>query len=118
MDYSKDIDKLRHSCSHVMAQAVKQLWPDVKVAIGPAIDTGFYYDFDKKEPFTEGFYGTFPAILKERYSSDFKCMRCGLKEFCYHCPARARLETGREDLPVGWFCELAKMTAKRIKERL
>ena len=53
MDYSKDIDKLRHSCSHVMAQAVKQLWPDVKVAIGPAIDTGFYYDFDKKEPFTD-----------------------------------------------------------------
>lgn len=53
MDYSSDIDKLRHSCAHVMAQAVKQLWPDVKVAIGPAIENGFYYDFDKKEPFTE-----------------------------------------------------------------
>jgi threonyl-tRNA synthetase len=53
MDYSRDIDKLRHSCSHVMAQAVKQLWPDVKVTIGPAIDNGFYYDFDKKEPFTD-----------------------------------------------------------------
>lgn len=53
MDYSREIDKLRHSCSHVMAQAVKELWPDVKVTIGPAIDTGFYYDFDKKEPFTD-----------------------------------------------------------------
>ena len=53
MDYSKDIDKLRHSCSHVMAQAVKQLWPETKVTIGPAIDNGFYYDFDKKEPFTD-----------------------------------------------------------------
>jgi threonyl-tRNA synthetase len=53
MDYSCDIDKLRHSCAHVMAQAVKQLWPDVKVAIGPAIENGFYYDFDKKEPFTD-----------------------------------------------------------------
>ncbi len=53
MDYSRDIDKLRHSCAHVMAQAVKQLWPDVKVAIGPAIESGFYYDFDKKEPFTD-----------------------------------------------------------------
>jgi threonyl-tRNA synthetase len=53
MDYSRDIDKLRHSCSHVLAQAVKQIWPDVKVTIGPAIDTGFYYDFDKKEPFTD-----------------------------------------------------------------
>ena len=53
MDYSADIDKLRHSCAHVMAQAVKQIWPDIKVAIGPAIENGFYYDFDKKEPFTD-----------------------------------------------------------------
>lgn len=53
MDYSRDIDKLRHSCAHVLAQAVKQLWPDVKVAIGPAIDAGFYYDFDKKDPFSD-----------------------------------------------------------------
>lgn len=53
MDYSRDIDKLRHSCSHIMAQAVKELWPEVKVTIGPAIDTGFYYDFDKKEPFSD-----------------------------------------------------------------
>ncbi len=46
------LNTLRHSCSHIMAQAVKELWPDVKVAIGPAIDNGFYYDFDKKDPFT------------------------------------------------------------------
>jgi threonyl-tRNA synthetase len=43
---------LRHSSSHVMAQAVKQLFPDVKLAIGPAIEDGFYYDFAKPEPFT------------------------------------------------------------------
>jgi threonyl-tRNA synthetase len=43
---------LRHSTSHVMAQAVKRLFPDVKVAIGPAIEDGFYYDFFKSEPFT------------------------------------------------------------------
>jgi threonyl-tRNA synthetase len=43
---------LRHSTSHVMAQAVKRLFPGVKVAIGPAIEDGFYYDFDKPEPFT------------------------------------------------------------------
>ncbi len=53
MDYSRDIDKLRHTASHVMAQAVKELWPDVKVTIGPAIENGFYYDFDKKEPFSD-----------------------------------------------------------------
>ncbi|HNV23567.1 MAG TPA: threonine--tRNA ligase [Candidatus Omnitrophota bacterium] len=48
-----DLQTIRHSCSHIMAQAVKELWPDVKVAIGPAIDDGFYYDFDKKEPFLD-----------------------------------------------------------------
>jgi len=53
MDYSRDIDKLRHTASHVLAQAVKELWPEVKVTIGPAIENGFYYDFDKKEPFTD-----------------------------------------------------------------
>ena len=53
MEYSRDIDKLRHTAAHVMAQAVMELWPETKVAIGPAIDNGFYYDFDKKEPFTD-----------------------------------------------------------------
>src|SRR2546426_379542 len=43
---------LRHSTSHVMAQAVKRLFPEVRVAIGPAIEDGFYYDFYKAEPFT------------------------------------------------------------------
>ncbi|MCK4339501.1 MAG: threonine--tRNA ligase [Candidatus Cloacimonetes bacterium] len=42
-----------HSTSHIMAQAVKRLYPDVKVAIGPAIENGFYYDFDKEVPFTD-----------------------------------------------------------------
>ena len=46
-----DLSTLRHSCSHVMAQAVKSLWPEAKLAIGPSIEDGFYYDFDKPEPF-------------------------------------------------------------------
>ncbi|MDF2521861.1 MAG: thrS, partial [Clostridia bacterium] len=44
---------LRHTGSHVLAQAVKRLYPNVKLAIGPAIDNGFYYDFDSEKPFTE-----------------------------------------------------------------
>ena len=47
---------LRHTASHVLAQAVKRIRPDAKLAIGPAIDNGFYYDFDLEEPFsTEDF---------------------------------------------------------------
>ena len=42
-----------HTCSHVMAQAVKRLWPEVKLAIGPSIDNGFYYDFDAPFAFTQ-----------------------------------------------------------------
>ena len=48
----KGLDILRHSTAHVMAQAVKELFPDVKVTIGPAIEDGFYYDFDTSRPFT------------------------------------------------------------------
>ncbi len=49
--------KIRHTCSHVMAMAVQKLFPEAKVTIGPATENGFYYDFDRAEPFT-------PADLK------------------------------------------------------
>ncbi len=42
-----------HTCSHILAQAMKRLYPGVKLAIGPAIENGFYYDFDTPEPFSE-----------------------------------------------------------------
>lgn len=44
---------LRHSTSHIMAQAVQQLYPETKLGIGPAIENGFYYDFDRENPFSE-----------------------------------------------------------------
>ena len=53
---------LRHSTSHVMAAAVKRLFPDVKVTIGPSIDSGFYYDFDTPRPFS---HDDLEAIEKE-----------------------------------------------------
>lgn len=43
----------RHTTSHILAQAVKRIWPDVKLAIGPAIDNGYYYDFDMEHKITE-----------------------------------------------------------------
>jgi len=44
--------QLRHSCAHLMAQAVQELYPGTKIAIGPAIENGFYYDFDSPHHFT------------------------------------------------------------------
>jgi threonyl-tRNA synthetase len=55
-------DAYRHTSSHILAQAVKRLWPEVKLAIGPAIEDGFYYDFDLEHKFSEE---DFPAIQKE-----------------------------------------------------
>ena len=46
------LELIRHDFAHVMARAVQEIWPDVKVTIGPVIQHGWYYDFDRKEPFT------------------------------------------------------------------
>jgi threonyl-tRNA synthetase len=48
----KSLDKLRHTASHILAQAVTELFPKVKLGIGPSIENGFYYDFDRKEGFS------------------------------------------------------------------
>ncbi|MBO5401580.1 MAG: threonine--tRNA ligase [Clostridia bacterium] len=64
-----ELRTLRHSASHILAQAVKRLYPDTKLAIGPAIDTGFYYDFDTETTFTtedlEGIEAEMKKIVKE-----------------------------------------------------
>ncbi len=54
-----------HTCSHVMAQAVKRLYPQVKLAIGPAIDNGFYYDFDSDFSFTQEHLDAIEAEMKK-----------------------------------------------------
>ncbi|MDR3306712.1 MAG: threonine--tRNA ligase [Endomicrobium sp.] len=52
MENEKSLDILRHSTAHIMAAAVTELFPGTKVAIGPSIEDGFYYDFDRADPFT------------------------------------------------------------------
>ena len=48
---TNDLSTLRHTASHVLAAAVKKIYPQAKLAIGPAIKDGFYYDFDVEKPF-------------------------------------------------------------------
>jgi threonyl-tRNA synthetase len=52
-DSDDGLELLRHDAAHILAEAVKELWPDTQVTIGPAIENGFYYDFAREEPFTE-----------------------------------------------------------------
>ena len=82
LDSPEGLTILRHSAAHVMACAVQRLFPTTKVTIGPAIDKGFYYDFDADRPFS---VEDFPAIVAE--------MRHIVKE----APAFLRREVSKEE---------------------
>ena len=69
------IDIIRHSTSHLLAQAVKQLFPDAQVTIGPVIDDGFYYDFAYKRPFTPEDLVAIEARMVELAKADQKVIR-------------------------------------------
>lgn len=70
-----ELQTLRHSASHVMAQAVKRLFPEVKLTIGPAIDTGFYYDFDIDHAFTREDLDAIEAEMKKISKENLKIER-------------------------------------------
>ncbi len=69
----------------------------------------------KNTPFNEGFYKVFPELLNEKFKTGSKCRCCRLRPICYHCPARAFLETGDEEAPVKYYCELAKFGAEQMR---
>ena len=67
-----------HTTSHIMAQAVKRLFPDVKFAIGPSIDNGFYYDFDVETPFTDEDKANIEEEMKKIIKEDLEIERFSL----------------------------------------
>ena len=69
------LELLRHDCAHVLAEAAKELWPDIQVTIGPAIDDGFYYDFSRSEPFTPDDLETMEARMREIVGRDEEIVR-------------------------------------------
>ena len=66
---------LRHTASHILAQAVKHLYPETKLAIGPAIRDGFYYDFDRETPFTEDDLAALEVEMHKIIKSNLKLER-------------------------------------------
>ena len=70
-----ELQTLRHSASHLLAQAVKRLFPQTKLAIGPAIDNGFYYDFDIETPFTREQLDELEAEMKKIAKENLKIER-------------------------------------------
>ena len=75
LDTDEGREILRHSTAHVLAQAVKRLFPEVKLAIGPAIENGFYYDFDKPEPFTLDDLGRIEEEMRRIVSENLPIVR-------------------------------------------
>jgi len=69
-DSDDGLELLRHDAAHVLAEAVKELWPDTQVTIGPAIDNGFYYDFARDEAFTDVDLETIESRMKEIVDRD------------------------------------------------
>ncbi len=86
-----DIERLRHSCAHVMATAIAKLWPDAEFAYGPPVENGFYYDVDLKHRITPE---DFPKIEKEM-KAVVKANQTFEKELLSRAEAMALAESGR-----------------------
>ncbi len=69
------LELLRHDAAHVLAEAVKELWPETQVTIGPAIENGFYYDFSREEPFTEDDLAVIEKRMQEIVDRDEDIVR-------------------------------------------
>ncbi len=74
-DSAAGLELLRHDAAHVLAEAVKELWPETQVTIGPAIENGFYYDFARKEAFTDTDLETIENRMKEIVDRDEPIVR-------------------------------------------
>ena len=64
-DDAQALELIRHDAAHIMARAVQEIWPDTKVTIGPVIENGWYYDFDRAEPFTPDDLALIEKKMKE-----------------------------------------------------
>src|SRR5690242_11449857 len=69
------LETLRHSAAHVMAAAVKRLFPEAKVTIGPSIETGFFYDFDMPRPFSDEDLGAIEVEMQKIIDADVPFVR-------------------------------------------
>ena len=69
------VDIIRHSCAHLLGHAVKQLYPDVKMVIGPVIDDGFYYDIYSETPFTPEHMAAIEKRMMELIKQDYDVIK-------------------------------------------
>ncbi|MEX2320179.1 MAG: TGS domain-containing protein, partial [Saccharospirillum sp.] len=69
------LEIIRHSCAHLLGHAVKQLWPDARMAIGPTIENGFYYDIDMEHRLTEEDLGALEKRMLDLAKTNYQVVR-------------------------------------------
>lgn len=109
-DLKRDISFL-YNCNSWMNQFIINPYGKLKFCI---YSDKFSVDL-KTNAFREGFYNVFPLVLSERFKPSSKCRSCRLRPICYYCPARAYLESGDEEAPIEYYCELAKGMSRQIQ---
>lgn len=110
-DFTRDKDSL-YMCNSWMNQFFINPFGKLKFC---EFSDKFSIDL-KTTPFKEGFYNWPSKILNEKFKTNSKCRDCSLRPVCYHCPAKAYLETADEESPVEYYCQLAEETAKDMRE--
>ena len=107
----------RHTTSHILAQAVKRLYPDAKLAIGPAIDDGFYYDFDFSSPISSDDFAAIEKEMKKIVKERLKLERFTLPRE----EALALMKEKKEDYKVGLdpvgIKEMRELFCRLVQER-
>ncbi len=103
---------LRHTTSHVLAEAVKRLYPDAKVTIGPSIENGFYYDFDC-EPFSRDDLDKLEAEMKKIIKEGHKLERFTLPRE----EAIKFMEEQNEPYKVEWICRRTPRYLSTVRAR-
>jgi threonyl-tRNA synthetase len=104
----KNLEMMRHSCSHLLAAAVTELWPNTKLGIGPAIETGFYYDFDFSEPISEADLAKIEAKMAEIKKESLPFIREEVS------PGQAKELFKDQPYKVELIDDLAKEGAERV----
>src|SRR6059058_4217891 len=113
-----DLDRLRHSASHVLATAILKIWPEAQFAAGPPVENGFYYDVDLKHRISSEDFDKIEAEMKKEIKANHKFERSVVsREEALAMGTRGELASlGRRDMPSKFKLDIVENTIKEGEE--
>src|SRR5881409_3644437 len=113
-----ELERIRHSCAHVMATAILRLWPDAQFAAGPPVENGFYYDVDLKHRISPEDFDKIEAEMKKEIKANHKFERSVVsREEALAMGTRGELASlGRRDMPSKFKLDIVENTIKEGEE--